>query len=87
MPEEPRPTVTWKVNSRHNPEGRWEPYAVIQIQGPEGLDFEPLWGPDGVDFATKEEADALAEQVAKEWLRKYYRKQAAKSKGNGETGP
>jgi hypothetical protein len=47
------------------------------------VDFEPLWGPAGVDFATREEADAAAEQVAKEWLRKYYRKRAMKPKGPG----
>ncbi len=81
MPEEPKPKVSWKVNSRRNEEGRWEPYAVIQIQGPEGLDFEPLWGPEGMAFATKEEADAAAEQVAKEWLRRYYRRQAMRPKG------
>jgi hypothetical protein len=75
--------VTWQVNSRQTEAGRWEPYAVVKIEGPEGVDFEPLWGPDGVDFATREEADAAAEQVAKEWLRKYYRKRAMKPKGPG----
>jgi hypothetical protein len=75
--------VTWQVNSRQNEAGRWEPYAVVKIEGPEGVDFEPIWGPDGLDFATREEADAAAEQVAKEWLRKYYRKRAMKPKGPG----
>jgi hypothetical protein len=81
--DEPRPQTSWKVNSRQDPETkRWEPYAVVQIQGPEGLDFEPIWGPEGVDFATREEADQMAEDLAKEWLRKFWRKFANKPTGN-----
>jgi len=86
MTDEPQPKVQWKVNSRQTEGGRWEPYAVVHIDGPEGVDFEPLWGPDGLDFATREEADAVAEEVAKEWLRKYYRKRAMKAKGHGGDG-
>lgn len=83
MTEEARPKAQWKANSKETPEGRWEPYAVVQIETPEGYDFEPLWGPDGVSFATREEADAAAEAMAKEWLRKFWRKQAMKPKGVG----
>jgi hypothetical protein len=78
-----KPKVTWKVNSRETPGGRFEPYAVVQIDGPEGLDFEPIWGADDESYATKEEADARAEDLAKDWLRKYYRKQAMSPKGPG----
>ncbi|MFH0811152.1 MAG: hypothetical protein V2A77_11910 [Pseudomonadota bacterium] len=75
-----KPKVTWKVNSKQNAGSRWEPYAVIQLETEEGLDFEPLWGAEGVDFATREEADASAEETAKDWLRCFYRRQAMKPK-------
>lgn len=82
-PQAPKEKISWQVNSRQTEAGRWEPYAVIQIEGPEGLDFEPLWGPEGLEFATKEEADRAAQEVAKDWLRNYYRKRAMRAKEPG----